>query len=278
MSDVVIHKPFEAAKQDVTKFWDAAACGEDLYLPTTTIEGYKHQADERYRLEPYIMELAQFERWRDKDVLEIGVGLGSDHQRFAEAGARLTGIDLTPRAIEHTKRRFALLGLQSNLSTGDAEKLAFPDNSFDMVFSYGVIHHSPLTGLAAQEILRVLRPGGEFRVMIYHKHSLIGFMLWARYALARLRPFTPLKEIYAKYLESPGTKAFTQAEARALFEKAVGVKTRVVLTHSDLLESASGQRHKGLVLTLARIFWPRWFLRRFARGLGLALFVTGRKP
>ena len=80
--------------------------------------------------------------------------------------------------------------------------------------------------------------------MIYHKWSFVGFMLWVRYALLRLRPFTSLSEIYAKYLEGPGTKAYSVAEARRLFQNFRSVEIRTVLTHGDLLSSQAGQRHE----------------------------------
>lgn len=94
-------------------------------------------------------------------MLEIGVGLGADHQRFAEAGADLYGIDLTERAVEHTRRRLALFELESRLAIGDAEDLAFPDEAFDQVYSWGVLHHSPDTPKAIDEVWRVLKPGGQ---------------------------------------------------------------------------------------------------------------------
>jgi 2-polyprenyl-3-methyl-5-hydroxy-6-metoxy-1,4-benzoquinol methylase len=125
------------AKQQVHDFWNEAACGENLYLQTTDREGYLSQSAERYRLEPFILPFANFETWKGKKVLEVGVGLGADHQRFGEAGANLYGIDLTERAVEHTRQRLALFGLSSALSVGDAEHLNFPDGSFDLVYSWG---------------------------------------------------------------------------------------------------------------------------------------------
>lgn len=100
------------SKRQVAEFWDRAACGEELYLAGLDRAAYEAQARARYRLEPYIAEFARFEETRGLRVLEIGVGLGADHQRFAEAGADLYGIDLTWRAIEHTRRRLALSGLK----------------------------------------------------------------------------------------------------------------------------------------------------------------------
>ncbi len=89
-------------KRHVYEFWNRASCGEALYLAGLDRAGYEAQARARYDLEPYIAEFARFEETRGLRVLEIGVGLGADHQRFAEAGADLYSIDLTPRAIAHT--------------------------------------------------------------------------------------------------------------------------------------------------------------------------------
>jgi SAM-dependent methyltransferase len=261
---------------DVQSYWEEASCGEELYLKADGEQGYHQHGQTRYLLEPYIVPFIDPEKWRNKKVLEVGVGLGADHELLARSGAILSGIDLTERAVEHTRKRFRLQDLTSHLQQGDAENLPFSDASFDLVYSWGVIHHSPNTPQAAREILRVLKPGGSFKVMIYHKWSLIGAMLWARYALLAGRPFTPLSEIYARYLESPGTKAYTSAEGAALLEGA-DVKTKVVLTHGDLLESAVGQRHRGAILSLARKVWPRWLLRRIAKNNGLFLLVDGQK-
>jgi SAM-dependent methyltransferase len=262
-------------KNLIRDFWDRASCGEELYLRSLDIEGYRAQSQQRYALEPFIEIFARFEEARDLKVLEIGVGLGADHQRFAEAGADLTGIDLTRRAVAHVARRFVAFGLPWKLVTGDAENLPFKDGTFDIVYAWGVIHHSPDTAQAAREILRVLKPGGHFRVMIYHTYSMVGAMLWLRYALLRLRPLTSLAEIYAKYLESPGTKAFTTEKATALFSGAEHVRVSKVLTHGDLLTSAAGQRHHGLLLTLARRIWPRALIRRLMPGFGLFLLIEG---
>src|SRR5688572_14500341 len=96
-----------AEKKQVHDFWNDASCGERLYLGGEAPEHYDEHARERYRLEPYILEFADFASARGKRALEIGVGLGADHERLARAGAILSGIDLTERAVEHTRRRFA---------------------------------------------------------------------------------------------------------------------------------------------------------------------------
>ena len=108
------------AKANVRDFWNRASCGEEQLLPSQDREGYQKQRADRYALEPYIPEFAGFGRCRGQKTLEIGVGLGADHQSFAEGGADLYGIDLTDRAVEHTSRRLALFGLESRLAVGDA--------------------------------------------------------------------------------------------------------------------------------------------------------------
>lgn len=113
--------------------------------------------------------------------------------------------------------------------------------------------------------------------MIYHKWSLVGLMLWARYALLAGRPWRSLRSIYAAHLESPGTKAYSMGEARRLFAAFSEVSIRTVLTHGDLLESGAGQRHRGLLLDLAKRFWPRWLIRRVFPRLGLFMLIRARK-
>jgi SAM-dependent methyltransferase len=104
-------------------------------------------------------------------VLEIGCGLGTDGAQFAKAGAHYTGIDLTDAAIDLARRRFEMFNLPGIFRVADAEKLEFPDSSFDVVYSHGVLHHTPNTQAAVREIHRVLRPGGRAVVMLYHRDS-----------------------------------------------------------------------------------------------------------
>ncbi len=265
------------AKTLVGDFWEAASCGEDLYLDAEAADRYARQAEVRYRLEPYIPAFAEFDRWSGLRVLEVGVGLGADHQRFAEGGADLCGIDLTPRAVTHVRHRLRQVGLGPRLLVGDAERLPFADETFDLVYAWGVLHHSPDTQSAFDEVARVLRPGGVARIMIYHKHSLIGAMLWLRYGLLAGRPWRGLADIYAHHLESPGTKAYAVGDVPGLCRRFAHHSAETVLTHGDLLESDAGQRHRGPLLTLARRLWPRALIRRFLPRQGLFLLISAVK-
>jgi len=104
-------------------------------------------------------------------VLEIGCGLGTDGAQFAEAGADYAGVDLTEAAVELARKRFETFGIPGKFQTADAEQLQFEDNSFDLVYSHGVLHHTPDTAKAIREVHRVLRPGGRAMVMLYHRDS-----------------------------------------------------------------------------------------------------------
>lgn len=265
-------------KENVKDFWDQASCGENLYLSGFDKEDYLNQSNIRYKLEPEILTFGEFERFRNKKTLEIGVGLGADHQKLAEAGAFLSGIDLTPRAIDHTKRRFELFGLISDLQVSDAENLPFSDGYFDAVYSWGVIHHTPETEMAVSEIFRVLKPGGFAKIMIYHKYSVIGFMLWCRYGLIKLNPFISLNSLYAKYLESPGTKAYSRKEVNRLFNKFIIKRINTPLGHGDLLTANDGQRHRGILLSIAKKLWPRYILRKLFSQNGLGMMIEVEKP
>jgi ubiquinone/menaquinone biosynthesis C-methylase UbiE len=126
--------------------------------------------------------LIPFHELAGRDVLEVGCGTGVHARLLAEAGAHVTAIDLTPTAVELTRRRLELHGLEAEVLETDAEQLPFADASFDFVWSWGVIHHSHDTDRAIREIARVLRPGGRFVFMVYHRSSIT---FWVNYVLIR---------------------------------------------------------------------------------------------
>jgi SAM-dependent methyltransferase len=207
-----------SAKEQVRAYWEADPCGAKLAAAERgSPEFFAEVEQKRYELEPFVLDFAQFERWRGRRVLEIGVGLGSDFVRFARAGAVATGVDLTDAAVELVRTRVGQEGLEADVRRADAEELPFADGSFDLVYSWGVLHHTPDPAVALAEVRRVLAPGGEARIMLYTRRSWFAFGVWVRAALLRGRPRQSLARAIAAAVESPGTKAYTSAELRELF-------------------------------------------------------------
>jgi ubiquinone/menaquinone biosynthesis C-methylase UbiE len=156
----------------VREFWQAHPCGTKF---TDAEEGsrlfYERVEEHRYRTEWHIPEAAGFDKAKGLRVLEIGCGLGTDGAQFARGGAVYTGVDLTEAAVSLARRRFELEGLPGEFRVADAERLEFEDESFDIVYSHGVLHHTPDTAAAVREVYRVLKPGGRAVVMLYHRDS-----------------------------------------------------------------------------------------------------------
>lgn len=251
----------------VRAYWDTRPCG------TADIEGQPEHSREffqsldarRYTLEPFIGEYARFTAHRGRRLLEIGCGVGGDLMRFARGGARVTGVDLSPRSLALTRRRFELAGLRAPLCVADAEALPFPDSSFDVVYSWGVLHHAPHTPRAIREVARVLRPEGRACVMLYHRRSLVVLQAWIRFALLRGRPWLSPRRVLATSVESPGTKAYTVREVRALFADAgfAGVTVERVATRWD---ARLGRRR----------FLPAWCLKLLPARWGWFLVIQAR--
>jgi SAM-dependent methyltransferase len=172
MSEPAMSENSFTLKERVRAFWQENPCGTKFAdAPPGTRRFYELVEGHRYNKEWHIPEAAPVARAKDLAVLEVGCGLGTDGAQFAKAGARYTGIDLTDAAVELAKRRFELFDLPGTFRVADAERLDFPDSSFDLVYSHGVLHHTPDTAAAIREIHRVLRPGGKAVVMLYHRDS-----------------------------------------------------------------------------------------------------------
>lgn len=210
-------KTSEAGKSGVQAHWEANPCGRVDGLELGSREYFDRVEAERYRAEAMIPAFAQFWRWRGKRVLEVGVGQGTDFLQFARGGAELSGVDLTEVSVELASQRLADEGLAADLRQADAESLPFPDGSFDLVYSWGVLHHTPDTLKAIDEVRRVVAPGGEARIMLYSRRSWTALWHWLRYALAAGKPSRSIEDVLEKHMESPGTKAYTQLELEAMF-------------------------------------------------------------
>lgn len=233
----------EKLKYDVKNYWNKETCGSWSSNKEKFTKEYFEEIEEfRYKIQPEIFAFAEFTRWHGKKVLEVGVGAGTDFLQWARAGAKVFGVDLTEQACEHVRHRLNIYGFQAeSIQVADCEKLPFQDNFFDLVWSWGVIHHTPDTEAALKEIVRVLKPGGTAKIMIYHRHSVLAYLFWVKHALLKLKPWLSLSNVLWNKMESPGTKAYTRKEALNMLRKlpVENIQIKTVLTYYDKLERFS---------------------------------------
>jgi len=215
--------------------------------PAGAVYGSKHEFGtreffdevERHRYQeyaPWMQEVMGFNEFAGASLLEVGCGMGTDLLQFARGGAKVTGVDLTPRSVETSRHHLEVYGQSGEFAIADCERLPFADASFDVAYSNGVLHHTPDTVGAVREIHRVLKSGGQARVMLYHRGS---WAYWSqvvlRYGILRgefLRG-TSANDVMSKYVEfnagggRPLVKAYSRREARDLFSMFREVKIDV---------------------------------------------------
>jgi ubiquinone/menaquinone biosynthesis C-methylase UbiE len=217
----------EAYKAETKKNWTAAPCGSNYSdAEKWTREYYDEIEAYRYMTHPWILSSIRAFGIKDKLVLEIGYGMGTDHLAMAREGGKMHGIDLTPINKIVAARRLELYGYNSLLLTGDAEQLPYDDNSFDFVYSFGVVHHTPDTQKVIDEIHRVLKPGGRCYITVYNKDSL--FFWWHIFAVEWILQRDFLRETLknrVSRIEYPNDnlnlviKLYTKKEFASLFKK-----------------------------------------------------------
>ena len=250
----------DTVKLKVKEYWDKVPCGTgNIAELEGTLSYYEAISENRYWVEPFIPEFAEFDKWKDKNVLEVGCGTGSDLIEFARKGAIVTGIDLSTKSIELAKRRLEIYQYVGGVFEADAESLPFEDNTFDMVYSLGVLHHTPDTEKAISEIYRVLKPGGNVKVMLYHKYSLVSLQVKILYGLLK-----NIDRLMAEHMESVGTKVYTVGEVRHMFSMFDNLKIKTRVSKHDIRY----QRHKYL---------PDIFLKVVPDRIGWHITIDGTK-
>jgi SAM-dependent methyltransferase len=190
-----------ATLDDVRSYWDRRPCNiRHSQLAIGTKEYFDEVEIRKYFVEPHIPGFAQFERWAGKRVLEIGCGIGTDAANFARAGADYTGIELSPASLALAERRFHIFGLKGTFHNCNAEQLSdFVDReSFDLVYSFGVIHHTPNQRAVIEQAREVIRPDGELRIMLYAKNSWKSIMIEAGFDQPEAQSGCPIATVYSR--------------------------------------------------------------------------------
>ncbi|HRJ68253.1 MAG TPA: class I SAM-dependent methyltransferase [Beijerinckiaceae bacterium] len=220
-----------------------------------------------------------YKRFEGKRVLEIGCGMGCMAMNWAQRGALVTAVDLNPTSVSQTKLRFKQFGLDGDIRESDGESLPFEDESFDYVYSWGVLHHTPGTREALAEVYRVLKPGGQFGLMLYHRNSFL-----YRYTIAWVEGFVNMESRFLSPLElasrysdgaredgNPHTWPVTKREVRRdLVSQFGGVDIKVLGTDVPVILNVWLPRLAEKLLPLS---WQKAMARRF----GWSLWITGGK-
>lgn len=215
----------QVSVQQVKDYWDRRPCNL-LHSPKSV--GTKEYFDEvearKYFVESHIPRFAQFEKYRNKKVLEIGCGIGTDTISFARYGASVTAIDLSEKSLAIARERARVYGLEDRICfhLGSAEELSaiVPIEPYDLIYSFGVIHHTPHPDRVLQQIQHYSRKGTKIKIMVYHRRSWKVFSVLMSYGKGQ---FWRLAEVIARHSEAqtgcPITYTYTQQEARDLLQR-----------------------------------------------------------
>ena len=271
----------EDHKAEIRAYWNAEPCGTRTIDPSDR-KAYFDEI-ERTRYAPgksghHIPGFAKFERAKGKRLLEIGVGAGTDFINWVRAGAIASGVDLTDQGVAMAKERVALEGLEADIQRADAENLPFDDETFDIVYSYGVLMVTPDTPKAINEVFRVLKPGGTVLLLLYRLPSWTAFNFWVLHCLAKGKPWKSARWACYHYLESPGTKLYTEEEVRWLMHRFEDVAFDRDLLNGDTLMMPPGKKFQNPIFKVIWKLYPRWLVRLLGKRLGLGLLVEAKKP
>jgi SAM-dependent methyltransferase len=221
---------------------------------------------------PWMPAVMGFNEFAGARLLEVGCGMGTDLLQFARGGAKVTGVDLTPRSIEISRQHLAVYGERGDFAITDGERLPFADESFDVVYSNGVLHHTPDTAGAVREVHRVVRTGGQARVMLYYRNSLNYWgliILWHGLLHGELLKLSP-EDIMSRHVEvnegggRPLVKVYSRRQARQLFSMFREVKIQVE------------QLTRGELFFLGRLV-PEKIFQGLRRSVGWNVIITARK-
>ena len=200
--------------EKVQNYWNARPCNiRHSPSPVGTRQYFDEVEARKYFVEPHIPLFAEFDKWKGKKVLEIGCGIGSDTINFARAGAQVTAVDLSTESLALTKKRAEVFGLDNiTFYQANAEQLSdyVPVERYDLVYSFGVIHHTPHPDRVIEQIHKYMDKNSIFKIMVYHRASWKVFWMRLKYGK---KPNETLDELIARYSEAetgcPVTYSYT---------------------------------------------------------------------
>jgi 2-polyprenyl-3-methyl-5-hydroxy-6-metoxy-1,4-benzoquinol methylase len=217
---------FEQVQIDsVRNYWNNRPCNiRHSTQPVGTREYFDEVEARKYLVEPHIPAFADFERWRGKKVLEIGCGIGTDTINFARRGAQVTTVDLSDKSMALARQRAEVFGLADRIRfcPGNAEELTsfVPVEPYDLIYSFGVIHHTPHPDAVLAQLRKYTHPGTTIKIMVYYKWSWkVGWIV----AAEGHGKFWKLDELVARSSEAqtgcPITYTYSRSSGTALLER-----------------------------------------------------------
>ena len=262
-------QPFENIPVDaVQNYWNARPCNIRHSVKPVGSEEYFNEVEWRkYFVESHIPGFAEFERWRGKRVLEIGCGIGTDTMNFARHGASVTAVDLSEKSLEIARQRAEVFGLQDHISfiRANAEELSsfVPVEPYDLIYSFGVIHHTPHPGRVLDQVRNYVKPGSTVKIMVYNRWS--WKVLWILFAYGKGR-FWQINKLIADYSEAqtgcPVTYSYSRREGRRWLDRHGFRVTRVNVDHIFPYKIEDYVRYRYTV-----VWYFRWLPRRVFRAL-----------
>jgi ubiquinone/menaquinone biosynthesis C-methylase UbiE len=279
-----MNRSSEKSIADVRRYWDARPCNIRHSLkPIGSREYFDEDEARKYLVEPHIPAFAEFERWSGQRVLEVGCGIGTDSINFARAGAELTAVDLSGESLRIAQERAEVMGVADRIRfvQADAEKLTSAlagEEPYDLVYSFGVVHHTPHPERALAEIRRLVARGGTLKLMVYHRRSWKVFWIVAVQGRGR---FWKTDELVAEHSEAqtgcPVTFSYTRRGGRELVEQAGFRVEDVSVDHVFAYRIGDYVQYR-----YVKEPWFRWMperlFRAFERRFGWHLLVTATAP
>jgi 2-polyprenyl-3-methyl-5-hydroxy-6-metoxy-1,4-benzoquinol methylase len=273
----------EKTVADVQQYWDARPCNiRHSTKPVGSKEYFDEVEARKYLVEPHIPAFAEFERWKGKRVLEVGCGIGTDSINFARAGAQLTAVELSGESLRIAAERAEVMGVADKITfvQANAEELtsALDEEPFDLVYSFGVVHHTPHPEKALAEIRALTAPGGTLKLMVYHRRSWKVFWIVTKEGRGR---FWKTDELVAEHSEAqtgcPVTFSYTRRGGRELVEGAGFVAQDVHVDHVFPYRIPEYVEYRYVKEPYFR-WMPEGLFRAFERRFGWHLLITAVAP
>lgn len=276
--------------EDVIHYWDARPCNiRHSNYPLDSLQYSREVTRRKYFVEPHIPKFADFERWSGGErVLDVGCGIGTDAIQFAWRGCRVVGLDLSARSIAIARRRSFVEGAdrawQINFELGNAEASCtwIGGQPFDLIYSFGALHHTPHPEIALRNLADILKPAGQLRIMLYHRWSTKAIGIYISHVLktwtATWLPEDPkdFDDAVAERSEAepgcPITHTYSRKSAKAMLQGAGFWVQQMYVEH---IFPYDGKKY-GQGVYVKKWYWkmcPVWLFRKLERTLGWHLCI-----